>query len=100
MKFKCSKCGKLEDLYALYCPHSGRGANGLCGAHDYSGLLCKDCYSPYHGPEEKLNAIENEIKTYYDRRMTTVDYQSTAWVTIELIEKILDCSYFKEKDVE
>ena len=45
--------------------------------------------------ESKLEAIGTEIKTYHKR-----ENDASAWCTIELIERILNGSYFKEKDVE
>ena len=44
--------------------------------------------------DSKISAIKTELETYHARRMTTIDYKRSAWVTIELIEKILDGSYF------
>ena len=46
--------------------------------------------------DAKLGAIQTEINTYHGRRMTVIDYKRTAHFTIELIDKILDGSYFKE----
>ena len=39
---------------------------------------------------KKIQAIESEIQTYHKRN----NKEKSAWVTIELIEKILDGSYF------
>lgn len=40
----------------------------------------------------KIKAIELEVETYHKRN----DKEKTAWVTIEIIEKILDGSYFND----
>ena len=52
----------------------------------------------WNDAEKKLKQIEIEVNTYHGRRMTVIDYRKTAHFTIELIDKILDGSYFKEND--
>ena len=60
---------------------------------DYNGWNVKDAFDSYR----KLNAVQTEINTYHSRRVTVIDYRKTAHFTIELIDKIIDGSYFKEK---
>jgi hypothetical protein len=46
--------------------------------------------------EKKLKQIEIEIKTY-NARQPPLMRKKTAWITIELIEKILNERYFYDK---